>query len=122
MRLVHAGSVEDHDLSHDPGIRKRVLIEPGRVPGLTQMARCEIPAGRATSVHAHPDMIEVFYVDAGRGRAVIDDRVVDLARGSCLTVEPGERHILEAAPDGPMTLLYFGLAGSAAGRPTPAGG
>lgn len=110
MRVVDVESVPDEGLSHDPRILKRVLTPPGGISGLTQFARSVIPPGCATTTHAHADMTEVFYVLSGRGRADVDSRPCDLAPGICLRIDPGEWHVLEAAPDTPLTLLYFGLA------------
>jgi len=110
VKLVELDAVAPEGLSHDAAILKRPLLRPGEAPGLTQFARSTIPAGRATSPHAHADMTEVFFVLAGLGRAVVDGRAHPLGPGACLRIDPGETHVIEAGADGPVELLYLGLA------------
>lgn len=112
MKLVTLDSVRPEGLSHDPAILKQPLLRSGEVPGLTQFARSEIPAGRATSPHAHAEMTEVFLVASGFGRAVVEGRSHPLGPGTCIRIDPGETHVLEAGPDGPLELFYFGIVGA----------
>ena len=95
MKIVTLDSVPPEELSHDPAILKQPLLRSGEAPGLTQFARSEIPAGAATSPHAHADMTEVFFVLSGFGRAVVDGRAHGLGPGACIRIDPGETHVLE---------------------------
>jgi mannose-6-phosphate isomerase-like protein (cupin superfamily) len=110
VKRVELDAIPPEALSHDAAIFKQPLLRTGDAPGLTQFARSTIPAGRATFPHAHPDMTEVFFVLAGFGRAVVDGREHPLGPGTCLRIDPGETHAIGAGEEGPLELLYFGLA------------
>ena len=97
-------------VSHDATILKRVLLKNGEVPCLTNFSQAVLEAGEVTTSHRHADMWEVFYVDSGEGFAIIDERRVDLSRGYCLVVAPGEKHQIGASAQVPLTLNYFGIA------------
>ncbi len=121
MRHVPARAARRQPVSHDPALVKSVWLGPGEVAGLTQLARTRLPAGAVTRAHAHPDMTELFIVLEGRLRACIDGRVLMLAAGDCLVLEPGERHALENRGPADVDLIHFGLAPATAGRPGETG-
>lgn len=108
MRISRLSDLPAEPVSHDPAIAKRVMLRRGVVPGVTAFSQARIPAGEATSAHAHADMWEVFLVEEGSGAARVDGEEHPLGPGTCLLVEPGERHALTAGPDG-LLLTYFGV-------------
>ena len=109
MRRVRLDEVPEEGVSHDPELRKRVLLRRGEVPHLTAFSRAVLRPGQGTTAHAHPDMHEVFWVGAGRGEAGGGERTVPLEPGVCLLVGPGEEHALACAGGDDLVLLYFGI-------------
>jgi mannose-6-phosphate isomerase-like protein (cupin superfamily) len=60
--------------------------------------------------HAHEGMWEIFVVEDGEGVMRVDGMPQALAAGTCIVVEPGEVHEVEAVGSRPLVLLYFGIA------------
>lgn len=54
-------------------------------------------------------MGEVFFVESGEGAIWIDDIVYPLLPGTCVAVEPGERHEIQNTGSGELVLTYFGI-------------
>lgn len=111
MRRVRLDSLPEEGVSHDPELRKRVLLRRGEVPHLTALSRAVLRPGQAATPHAHADMHEVFWVAAGRGEARVAGEALPLEPGDCLVVEPGEEHTVACAGDDELVLLYFGIEG-----------
>jgi mannose-6-phosphate isomerase-like protein (cupin superfamily) len=109
MKIVALEAVPEEGVSHDPEVRKRVLLRRGDVPHLTNFARARLLPGHRTSAHSHTDMCEVFLVESGAGQMLIEGREVELRAGLCVTVEPGETHEILNTGDGELILLYFGV-------------
>lgn len=104
-----------------PDIAKRVMLSGGQVPAVTQFAQATLPPGASVGPHQHTDIAEVFLVEHGRGRLVVEGREVALSPGSCVTVEPGETHAVENHGDEPLVLTYFGVLATLPARsPAPA--
>ncbi len=70
----------------------------GRSNGLTShsLAIIRHPAGMTTVDHHHTVADEVYYVQSGRGRIRVDDRLIDLQPGDTVIIRPGQRHKLWA--------------------------
>ena len=64
----------------------------------------EIDPGSRSNRHSHPNE-EVFFVVAGRGRAVVDTEEVDVGPGSVVLVPSGETHQLVNTGDEPLQVL-----------------
>jgi mannose-6-phosphate isomerase-like protein (cupin superfamily) len=111
VREVRLDRVPEEGVSHDPELRKRVLLRRGAVPHLTSFSRAVLRPGQATTAHAHADMHEVFWVESGRGEARVGGRALPLEPGVCLLVEPGEEHALGCTGAEELVLLYFGVEG-----------
>jgi len=109
MRVVSLDSVAEEGVSHDPEVRKRVLLRRGDVPHLTNFARARLLPGRRTTAHSHADMCEVFLVESGEGLMSVGGREVALSPGVCVTVEPGETHEVVNNGRAELVLLYFGV-------------
>lgn len=111
MKRVRLGEVSEEGVSHDPELRKRVLLRRGEVPHLTAFSRATLRPGQAATPHAHADMHEVFWVESGRGEARVAGETLALEPGACLVVEPGEEHTLACTGAEDLVLLYFGIEG-----------
>ncbi|HZI20712.1 MAG TPA: cupin domain-containing protein [Pyrinomonadaceae bacterium] len=109
MKFVALDSVPEEGVSHDPEIRKRVLLRRGDLPHLTNFARARLLPGHRTTAHAHADMSEVFMVESGSGLMLVAGREVELRPGVCVAVEPGEAHEVSNNGGAELVLLYFGV-------------
>ena len=56
------------------------------------IARTVLPPGCEAPLHYHRRSEEVYVVTRGTGRVAVDDRVIDVAPGDTLVIEPGARH------------------------------
>jgi quercetin dioxygenase-like cupin family protein len=110
MRTVLLAEIGDEGVSHDPAIRKRVMIRSGVVPHLTNFSQARFAAGQQVAPHSHADMFEIFFVEEGRGTIVVDGETTRLEPGRCVVVEPGEVHALGNDGPGDLVLTYFGIA------------
>jgi quercetin dioxygenase-like cupin family protein len=110
MKSRTLSAIPTESVSHDPGIRKQVMLKKGELPHLTQFAQARLAPGQVAGTHAHADMYEVFFVESGVGRMTIDGRAHHLEVGSCVAVEPGEVHELENVGSAELVVTYFGIA------------
>jgi len=94
MKIVDIERVAADGVSHDPAIRKKVLLRAGEVPHVAQLAQATFEPGQVARGHSHPDMWEIFWCTAGDGVLRMGDREIALAPGRCVVVEPGELHEL----------------------------
>lgn len=109
MKLISLADLPEEEVSHNPEIKKRVMLRRGQLPHLTNFTQSTLLPGQTARAHRHPDMYEIFFVQSGAGVIRINDATHQLVAGHCVTVEPGEAH--EIASTGPteLVLLYFGL-------------
>lgn len=109
MHRTSLPSLSDEPVSHNPEIRKRVMLRAGMLPPVTQFAEARFQPGQVAPAHAHADMAEVFLVTGGSGTITVDGQVHPLAAGACVAVEPGEVHEIAATGAEPLVLVYFGV-------------
>lgn len=109
MKYVDLDSVAEEGVSHNPMIRKKTLLRDGDFPPLITLAQAYFPPGKSAAVHRHPDMVEVFLVEQGRGMMQVEGRKYPLAPGVCVAVAPGEGHQVENPGPGELVLTYFGV-------------
>jgi quercetin dioxygenase-like cupin family protein len=109
MKKVSLAGVPEESVSHDPEIKKQVLLRRGDVLHLTNFSRSRLAPGQTVSAHAHKDMHEVFYVEQGTGVMKINDEELRLERGVCVAVAPAERHEITNDGADDLVLCYFGV-------------
>lgn len=109
MKIVSLADVAEEGVSHDPEIRKQVLLRRGDLPRLTNFARSRLRPGQRTTAHRHADMSEVFFVESGEGLMRIAEREVEIKQGVCVAVSPGETHEIINTGAVELVLLYFGV-------------
>jgi quercetin dioxygenase-like cupin family protein len=109
MKQVSLTDLPEEAVSHNPAIKKKVMLRLGELPHLTNFSQARFAPGQVAASHVHWDMCEVFFVESGTGTIRIDDRTYALLPGTCIAVEPGETH--EVSNPGPteLVLTYFGL-------------
>ena len=96
-------------VSHNPEIKKKVMLSMGDLPHLTNFSQASFAPGQISPAHSHQDMSEVFFVTAGEGIIKIGDRNYSLTPGVCIAVEVGEVHEITNTGSKELILIYFGI-------------
>ena len=109
MKRIALSETPAESVSHNPAITKRVMLRKGVLPHLTNFSQAEFLPGQVAAAHAHANMAEVFFVEAGRGAIAIDGVEHSLEPGVCVAVEPGEVHEVRNTGTEILVLTYFGL-------------
>lgn len=110
MKLIKRSLIPETGVSHDPRIRKKVIINKGRIPKLTNFSQSTIKPGQYCPSHQHPDMWEVYLVETGQGKMVLNGNEIALCEGDCLIVDPGEDHSMQnPSSTEDLLLTYFGI-------------
>ncbi|MCP4848391.1 MAG: cupin domain-containing protein [Verrucomicrobiaceae bacterium] len=110
MKLINRSQIPDTGVSHDPMIRKKVLIKKGRIPKLTNFSQSTIKPGQCCPPHQHPDMWEVYLVESGIGMMILNGEEIPVSQGDCLIVDPGEDHSMRnPSSKEDLLLTYFGI-------------
>ena len=109
MKITQIDSLPDEIVRHNAAISKKVLLRSGEIPQLTQFSQARFPAGQIAKTHSHPDLYEVFFVESGQGIMQIEGTAHALSPGTCITVEPNEKHEVVNTGQQELVLTYFGL-------------
>jgi quercetin dioxygenase-like cupin family protein len=105
MRHIKLCDISPEPVSHDPELKKQVLL---RQLGLLQgLSRALLGEGSEASEHAHPGAYEVLYLIRGRVEFTVEGRTLMLGPQELLVLEPGERHSLRVLQE--AEFLYFKL-------------
>ena len=109
MKRIVLNDLTEESVSHNPAIKKKVMLRLGDLPHLTNFSQARFAPGQIAAGHAHTDMCEVFFVEAGNGIIRIDGQEYSLTPGVCVAVEPGEMHEVCNLGAEELVLTYFGL-------------
>ncbi|MBD2576917.1 cupin domain-containing protein [Oscillatoria sp. FACHB-1406] len=109
MKQANLDKLAEEAVSHNPEILKKVMLRSGEIPHLTHFARARFPIGSIAAAHAHTDICEVFFVEAGEGTIYINGIAHILSPGTCIAVEPNEIHEVVNSGRVELVLTYFGL-------------
>ena len=109
MKITGLNQVPEESVSHNPAIKKRVLLRSHDLPHLTNFAQACFAPGQVAPGHSHTDMAEVFFVESGQGTITVDSQPYPLTPGTCIAVEPGEHHEVANTGTKDLVLTYFGL-------------
>ncbi|HEY9880558.1 MAG TPA: cupin domain-containing protein [Leptolyngbyaceae cyanobacterium] len=109
MKLTSLSTVSEEAVSHNPEIKKRVMLRKGDLPHLTNFSQARFAPGQVAIAHAHEDMCEVFFVESGEGTIYVDGSPYPLMPGTCVAVEVGETHEVVNSGREELVLTYFGL-------------
>lgn len=97
-------------VSHNAKISKQTLLAYGDLPPLTNFSQATFPPGAIAYAHAHPDMLEVFFIQSGHAAITVEGNEYDLPTGSCIAIEANETHELRnASSTEAMVVTYFGI-------------
>jgi quercetin dioxygenase-like cupin family protein len=109
MITTSLNELPEEPVSHNPEIKKKVMLRFGELPHLTNFSQARFAPGQSAPAHAHQDMCEVFFVESGAGVIHIDGQEYPLVPGNCVAVEPGEVHEVVNTGTTELVLTYFGL-------------
>lgn len=110
MQLTSLSDIAETTVSHNPKIKKQVMLPYGLFPPLTNFSQARFPPGEIAHTHKHDDMLEVFFVQQGKGLITINGIEHALQSGDCIAVEPGEMHELKNISEtDELVVTYFGI-------------
>jgi quercetin dioxygenase-like cupin family protein len=110
MRLFHIDQIEETGVSHNPEIKKKVILDKNYIPKLMTFGQATFQPGQSVDSHTHTTMFEVFYIQSGKATFIVNGQSIDLKSGDCISIEPGEVHTQKNPFSEPVTWLYFGIA------------
>jgi len=67
MKIVSLAELQDQQVSHNPSIKKRIMIAPGELGELTNFSQAVFPIGEIAPLHQHENMDEVFLSNPAKG-------------------------------------------------------
>ncbi len=109
MKQTALNQLPEESVSHNPAIKKKVMLRLGDLPHLTNFSQARFGPGQIAAGHAHTDMCEVFFVESGRGTICVNGQDYPLEPGVCIAVEPNETHEVRNTGSTELVLTYFGL-------------
>lgn len=109
MKFTSLDNLPAESVSHNPEINKKVMLRSGDLPNLTNFSQARFAPGQTARGHAHQDMSEVFFVEAGSGKILINGTEYPLVPGNCVAVEPEEVHEVINSGGEELVLTYFGI-------------
>lgn len=92
MKLTTLNQLPEQSVSHNPEIKKRVMLTPHELPNISNFSQAIFTPGQIALAHAHETMYEVFYIESGEGTIRINGEDYPLTQGTCVIVEPKEIH------------------------------
>jgi mannose-6-phosphate isomerase-like protein (cupin superfamily) len=109
MKVLSLTDLPFFEVSHNPAIKKKVMIENDELKNITNFSQAVVPVGEVADEHMHEDMAEVFWVVSGEGAILINGVTYKLFHGVCAMVEAGEMHEIQNTGDEELVIVYFGV-------------
>ncbi|GAA6623215.1 hypothetical protein NUACC26_090400 [Scytonema sp. NUACC26] len=75
MIFTSLNDLPEEPVSHNPEIKKKVMLRLGDLPHLTNFSQSRFAPGQTSPAHAHYDMCEVFFVESGSGFIRVSDKL-----------------------------------------------
>ena len=109
MKIILLSDLPEEGVSHDPQLKKKVILRDGELPHLKNFAQLRMAQWQVAHTHAHPDEYEIFLVEAGEGTVVLNSGEHQISAGTCVIFEPSEIHGITNTGSEELVLTYFGL-------------
>ncbi|MFC1769743.1 cupin domain-containing protein [Nitrospirota bacterium] len=93
-------------VSHDPSLKKQVLMPPGELDSPVHISHIILPPGATAIEHSHKDKNEIFYGIRGLIIFTVNGKEEPLRPGELVVVEPGESHSIKDVPE-ESEMLYL---------------
>lgn len=110
MKHTNLRDLSEVGISHNPEIKKKVILENGYIPKLTTFGQATFQPNQRVDEHKHDTMYEVFFIQKGNATFVVNGKEITVGEGDTITIEPGELHSQENPFSAPVVWLYFGIA------------
>ena len=110
MKFINLSQLADQPVSHNPEIRKKVMISAQEIPHLTNFSQATFTPGQKAIAHAHATMYEIFYIQSGSGLVRVNNQEYAVEMGSCLVFEPQEIHEIINNGDTDLIINMLGIA------------
>ncbi len=110
MRIFHLADLPEIGVSHNPDIKKKIILGKGFVPHLMTFAQATFKPGQKVDTHVHETMTEVFYIQNGRAEFIVEGTSFEVTAGDTVVIEAGEKHSQNNPFSQAVTWLYFGIA------------
>lgn len=108
MKEADLNEIPFQGVSHNPEIKKRVLVPYGSLPPIAQVSEADFGPNQVADSHKHDDMYEMFWVTKGRLIFVVNERLIAAGPGKFIVVEPGEDHeIRNGTEPSVVTVISF---------------
>jgi len=110
MKLFSLQDIPYEAVSHDPGLKKKVLARDP-LPSIKNINHIILQPGDRASEHSHSDCVEVFYCMRGDAEFSVQGKTLPIRKGHLLFVERGEMHaILEVKEESEFLYLHVNSA------------
>ncbi|ARN73904.1 cupin domain-containing protein [Oceanicoccus sagamiensis] len=97
------------EVSHNPRVQKKQILDNSVCPQLGQFAQAIFPPGETAPAHSHANMTEVFFVQSGRGIIIVEGKEIPLSPQTTVTVQPNESHEVINNSTEDLIVLFFGI-------------
>ena len=109
MKKVSLTQLPEIGVSHNPEIKKKVMLNSNDVPHITNFSQARFAKGQAADAHSHDKMYEVFLFESGKGIIHVNNEEYLIEQGVCVMVEPGEIHEIINTGSRELVVTYFGI-------------
>ena len=109
MKISSIDNTKEMEVSHNPKIKKHVLVSNGEIDNVTNFSEAIFPPGETAHAHSHSDMTEIFFIKSGSGVISVNEKTILLNEGMCVIVEPNETHELKNTGLTNMVVMCFGI-------------
>ncbi|MCF6157315.1 MAG: cupin domain-containing protein [wastewater metagenome] len=109
MKIISLSDITEEGISHNPEIKKKVMIRRGEIPYITNFSQANFKPGQTSGQHIHENLYEVFLVEEGEGTICIENTEYYVRKGFCVVAEPGEMHNIINTTQSDFVITYFGL-------------
>ena len=109
MKTISMNDIPEEGVSHDPQLRKKVIIRDGELPHLNKFAQARFAPGQVAHAHSHEDFYEIFLIESGEGIIKVNGSAHPISEGMCVIFEPEEVHEVINTGSSELVITYFGL-------------
>jgi mannose-6-phosphate isomerase-like protein (cupin superfamily) len=109
MKVLPFSEADLKEVSHNPKIKKRVVLSKGECGNISQLAQAVFPPNETAHAHSHKDMTEIFIVQSGLGILQIDKTSHELKPDVCAVVEPNETHEISNTGTNDLVITIIGI-------------
>ncbi len=109
MKVISMNDIPEEGVSHDPQLRKKVIISDGELPHLNKFAQARFAPGQVAHAHSHDDFYEIFLIESGEGIIKVGSSEQSISEGMCVIFEPKEVHEVVNTSMNELVITYFGL-------------